>query len=157
MATVTRTTTTVTKTTANVPRRIGPARGWLKTLGWTGILLGILGLVAFVVDAAHAAAVHLEDGQVLFHWVIGIASLVAAYALRGNLGLGAASIAAGAILLAVGFIGFLEPSVGAWHAGVGDNVLHLLLGLASVLVGIVTVNRERDYERQHRATVQRTA
>lgn len=156
MASVTRTTTTVTRTTATVPRRLGPARGWLKTLGWIALVLGILGLVAAAVDLGHQVTLHLEDGQMLFHWVLAIACLVAAYAVRDALWLGAASITAGAILIAAGFLGFLEPTLGAWHAGVADNVLHLLLGLASVLVGIVSVNRDRDYERQHRSTLQRT-
>lgn len=157
MATVTRTTTTVMKTTSTIPRRLGPARGWLKTLGWLSILLGILGLIAFVVDLGHQAAFHLEDGNMLFHWVVAIACLVTAYALRAALWLGAASIAIGSLLIAAGFLGFLEPELGAWHAGVGDNVLHLLLGIASVLVGIVSVNRDRDFQRHQRTQVQRTA
>lgn len=156
MATVSRTTTTVTQTTATVPRRLGPARGWLKALGWLTILLGILGLIALVVDLAHAATFHLEGGQMLFHWVVGIACLVTAYALRDALWLGASSIAAGAILLGAGFIGFLEPELGAWHAGVADNVLHLLLGLLSVLVGIKSINRDRDVQRPQ-TVVRRTA
>lgn len=141
-ATVTRT-TTVTKTVVPQPY-LGPARGWLKTLGWVSILLGILGLVAYVTDLAHDYAFHLEGGQMIFHWLLGIGCLVAAYAIRPNLWLGAASIVAGAILIGAGLFGFLEADLGGWHAGAGDSVLHLLLGLVSVLVGIVSINRERD-------------
>jgi hypothetical protein len=147
-------TTTVTKTVIPKPY-LGPARGWLKTLGWASILLGILGLVGYVVDVAHDYAFHLESGQMVFHWLLGIGCLVAAYAVRPNVWLGAASITAGAILIAVGLFGFMDDGVGAWHAGAGDSVMHLLFGLVSVLVGIVSINRERELG-SRRTTISRT-
>jgi hypothetical protein len=148
MATITRTTTTVTRTTTAVPVvRRSSARPWLLFLGYSLLALGILGLIPFVQDAMHAAAFHLEGGENAIHWVLGIATLVVAYAVRDRRWLAGITVAFGVAYLAVGLLGFIEPSVGAWHVGVGDNVLHLLLGVVTLLVGIAALNKERDASR----------
>lgn len=148
MATITRTTTTVTRTTTAVPVvRRSSARPWLLFLGYSLLALGILGLIPFVQDALHGAAFHIEGGENALHWVLGIATLVVAYAVRDRRWLAGITIAFGVAYLAVGLLGFIEPEVGAWHVGVGDNVLHLLLGVVTLLVGIAALNKERDASR----------
>ena len=156
MTTVTRTTTTITRASTETPRRTTPARGWLLTLGWLLLAFAILGLIPFMQDLAHDFGVHIEAGQDLLHWALGIGALVAAYALRNQLWLAATTIAFGAVLIVIGFIGLVNSSVGYWHAGVGDSVAHLLLGTITLLVGIVSLNRERDYERRNVNVVRTT-
>ncbi len=161
MATITRTTTTVTRTITQNPVRPheGPARGWLKFTGFLFLAVAVLGLFAAARDAAHSFAFHLEGVQDVLHWMLGVAALAVAYAVRDRLAVAVAAIALGAVLLALGLLGLLNPDVGGWHVGAGDNLLHLLLGTIAVLVGLVSLNRERDWMRRHPqpgTTVERT-
>lgn len=144
MATLTRT-TTVTRTVVPVTQRHSPARGWLKTLGFLMVILGILGVIPYVVNILHDYNVHMDAGMAAFHWVAGLIALVCAYALRNNLHLAIATIALGVIFLLVGGLSFMYTDTGAfWHAGVADNLLHLVLGTITLLVGINAFNRERE-------------
>lgn len=157
MAVTTRTTTTtITRTTRSDPPRTSPARPWLLKLGWTFLVLALLGLIGFVIDAAHGVALHLEGSQDAVHWVFAVGCLVVAYAVRDRLWIGVAATVVGVALLTLGAIGLLEPAMGAWHAGVFDSTLHLLLGTATLLVGILSLNRERDWRERDR-NVARTA
>lgn len=154
MTTVTQTTTTVTRTTAAVPRhREGAARAWLKATGFLMLALAILGLFSYPRDVAHSFAVHLEGGQGVLHWVFAVAALALAFALRDRLLTAVAAIAIGAVFLGFGLLGLVNPAIGGWHVGAGDNLLNLLLGTILALVGLVSLNRERDYERRQRTTV----
>ena len=156
-ASTTRTTTTITRTTTRTPPRTSPARPWILTLGWSFLVLALLGLIGFVVDATHGIGFHLEGAQDGAHWVLAIGCLVLAYALRERTWFAAATLAVGILLLALGAFGLLEPDRGAWHAGVVDATLHLLLGTATLLVGIVALNRERDRHESRRLAPPRPA
>lgn len=155
MPTITRTTTTVTRT--NVPTvKPSAARGWLKTLGFLMIVLGILGLVPYVVNVLHDYGVHFEAGMAMFHWAVGLVALVCAYALRNAMHVAIAAMAVGAIFLLVGALTFLYTDQAVfWHAGPFDNVLHLVIGTVTLLVGIKSLNRERTLGRS-RVNVART-
>jgi peptidoglycan/LPS O-acetylase OafA/YrhL len=146
MTTVTRTTTTVTRSTTEVPRRTRPARGWLMALGWILVATAVLGLIGTVQDLAHDYGFHLEGVQDGIHWALGIGALVVAYAVRDRMWLAATTLGFGVVLIAIGFVGLLTTA--SWHAGIGDSVGHLLLGTITLLVGIVSLNRERDMERR---------
>lgn len=160
MATIQRSTTTVTRTEDGTPvkvtrvttkpfvvQRPSAARAWLKTLGWLMLIAGILGLIPAVRDVAHDYAFHLEGIQTAIHWGIGIAVLVLAYAVRNNLAIAIITIGTGVVLIALGVLGFVYDG---FHAGVGDSTGHLLLGTISLLVGVVALNRERDAEQVNR-------
>jgi hypothetical protein len=160
MATIQRSTTTVTRTEDGTPvkvtrvttkpivvQRPSAARGWLKALGWLLIVTAVLGLVGYVQDVAHDYAFHLEGIQDALHWVLGIAVLVLAYAVRNNLAVAIITIGVGVVLLGIGVLGFLYDG---FHAGVGDSAGHLLLGTISLLVGVVALNRERDAQQVNR-------
>lgn len=155
MATITRT-TTVTRTVRPVTRP-APARGWLKTLGVLMVIAGIVGVVPAAVNVLHDYNIHFDAGMAAFHWVAGLAALVCAYALRKNQHLAIATIAIGALFLLVGGLSFMYADDAAfWHAGVFDNLMHLVLGTITLLVGIVTLNREREHGRRQQV-VARTA
>lgn len=160
MATIQRSTTTVTRTDDGTPvqvtrvttkplvvQRPSAARAWLKTLGWLLLFAAVLGLIGYVQDVAHDYAFHLEGVQDAIHWGLGIAVLVLAYAVRNNLAIAIVTMGTGVVLLGVGVMGFLYDG---FHAGVGDNTVHLLLGTISLLVGVVALNRERDAEQVNR-------
>lgn len=160
MATIQRSTTTVTRTSEGTPvqvtrvttkpvvvQRPSPARGWLKALGFLLLLGAVLGLIGYVQDVAHDYAFHLEGVQNALHWGLGIVVLVLAYAVRNNLAVAIIAIGAGVALIALGVLGFLYDGL---HAGVGDNTVHLLLGTISLLVGVVALNRERDAQQVNR-------
>lgn len=154
MATIQRSTTTVTRTDDGTPvqvtrvtnkpfvvQRPSAARAWLKTLGFLLLATAVLGLVGAVQDVAHDYAFHLEGMQDALHWGIGIAVLLLAYAVRNNLAIAIITIGTGVVLIGLGVLGFLYDG---FHAGVGDSTGHLLLGTISLLVGVVALNRERD-------------
>lgn len=160
MATIQRSTTTVTRTSDGTPVKVtrtttrpvmhqqpSKARAWLKALGFLLLVFAVLGLVPTVQHFAHDYSFHLEGVQDAIHWVLGIAVLVLAYAVRNNLAIAIVTIVAGALLLGLGVLGLLNEG---WHAGVGDSTGHLVLGTISLLVGVVALNRERDAQQVNR-------
>lgn len=121
-----------------------PARTWLMVLGWVLLAIAILGLVPAAVDLFHNLTFHIEEGEDVLHWVLAVVTLGLAYGVKDQRVLATLTLAYGAVYLLVGILGFFvgapEDPVAGWHVGLGDNLLHLALGLITVGAGVASRN-----------------
>lgn len=115
-----------------------PARIWLMILGFTLLLLAVLGLFAPVVDMLHNLRLNIEAGEDAVHWVLAIATLGLAYGVKDDRLLAQLTIGYGVVYLLVGVFGFIVPEVGFWHVQVTDNILHLVLGAVTIGAGMAS-------------------
>lgn len=119
-----------------------PARLWWLVLGWTLLAIAILGLIPQVVSALHDLTFHLEGGENVLHWVLGAATLTVAYFLKDEALLSTLSIWYGVIYIAVGILGFfIGDDLAIWHVAFADNVLHLIIGTATIGFGVASRDR----------------
>ena len=129
------------------------ARTWLAVLGGLLLLLGVLGAFRPVVDAFHGLGIHLEGGENVLHWLLGLGLLAVAFAVRNDRLVGTLAVWTGIAFLALGLLGFFVPALGAlWHVEAGDNVTHLLLGGATVWAGLASRPRGEAVGRRRAAT-----
>lgn len=119
-----------------------PARLWLIVLGYVLAAIAILGLVAPVVSLLHKLTFHIEAGEDVVHWILAVATLLIAYGVKDEGALSILSIVYGCVYLLVGIVGFFvgspEYPIATWHVGVGDNLLHLALGIITIAAGMAT-------------------
>lgn len=119
------------------------ARTWLAILGGLLLLLGVLGAFRPVVEAFHGIALHLEGGENVLHWVLGLGLLAVAFLVRNDRLVGTLAVSTGILFIVLGIVGFLVPGLGAvWHVDTGDNLTHLLLGGVTVWAGLASRPRE---------------
>lgn len=128
-----------------------PARTWFIIQGFLLLATALLGLFQPVYDALHNLRMHIEHGEDALHWVLGITALVIGFAVHNARVAGGLSVAFGAVYLATGVLGFFVSDIGPWHVGLGDNLLHLALGLVSLAVGFAA-QRETTGRTRVRAT-----
>lgn len=114
------------------------ARTWFLVQAFLLLATALLGLFGPVADALHGLRMHIEGGEDALHWVLGIAALVIAFTVRSPRVAGALAVVFGAAYLATGILGFFVSEVGPWHVAIGDNLLHIALGVVSVVVGLAT-------------------
>jgi hypothetical protein len=115
-----------------------PARLWLMVLGYSLLLVAILGLVQAAVDFFHGIPMHIESGEDYLHWLLAIVTLGLAYGLKDERMLATISIWYGVVYLAVGVLGFFVTPIGPWHVAAADDILHLLLGVATLGAGVAS-------------------
>ena len=127
--------------------RRSPARSWLIAQGALLLAAAVLGLFAGAAQVLHGLRLHVEDGEMALHWLLGAASLAVGLAVHRPRRAMHWAIAFGALYVVTAVFGWLQPDIGAWHVGLGDNLLHLALGLVSFLVAYLTDRRDDD--RQH--------
>ncbi|HUR61403.1 MAG TPA: hypothetical protein VM286_03445 [Candidatus Thermoplasmatota archaeon] len=136
------TTRPATTTTTTVRPARDPARMWMMVLGWVLVLTAILGLIQPVVDIMHKMYFHIESGEMVLHWILAAVTLGLAYGLKDNRVLATLVIAYGAVYLLVGILGFFmgkpDSPVAGWHVDIGDNILHIVLGLVTLGAGMAS-------------------
>lgn len=115
-----------------------PARMWLMALGFALLAVAILGLIPAAADMMHGFAFHIEGGEDWVHWALALLTLGVAFGMKDEAMLANFTIAYGIVYLAVGALGFFVDTIGAWHVALGDNLLHLALGLATLGAGIAS-------------------
>lgn len=108
------------------------ARMWLTVLGAVLLLLGVLGFLA-----PHLLRLHLEEGEMAIHFILGIVTLAVAFGVKDEPMLNNITITFAVIYILVGIVGFVLPEVAGenargiadlWHVSAVDNVVHLLVG-----------------------------
>lgn len=130
--------TVTTTTTRDRYDLRNPARAWHMVLGWTLLAIAILGLVPAAVDALHDLRFHIEGGENALHWVLAIGTLGIAYFVRNAKMQSAFAFMFATAYIGVGILGFIQPDIGFWHVGLGDNILHLALGGITLAAGLAT-------------------
>ncbi|MEA3203523.1 MAG: hypothetical protein QOI63_1198 [Thermoplasmata archaeon] len=115
-----------------------PARLWLLVLGYVLLAVAVLGLVQAAVDLMHKVPMHIEAGEDAVHWVLGLLTLGLAYGVKDEAMLAQLSIWYGVVYLLVGILGFFVNVIGPWHVAVADDILHLLLGVATLGAGLAS-------------------
>ena len=115
-----------------------PARIWLTILGFTLVAVAILGLVGPAVDLLHRMAFHIEAGEDWLHWGLAALTLGLAFGVRDDGLLATLAMAYGAVYVLVGILGFFVDTIGPWHVGLADNVLHLALGAVTIGAGALS-------------------
>ncbi|HVL47906.1 MAG TPA: hypothetical protein VM889_05060 [Candidatus Thermoplasmatota archaeon] len=115
-------------------------RAWLTALGAVLILLGVLGLVPQFTGEPHTIPIHLEEGEMVLHWVLGIVTLGIAFGIRDEAMARNLANILGVAFVVVGLGGFVAPDIGVWHVGVVDNVLHIVVG--AVTLAVAMMNRD---------------
>lgn len=124
-----------------------PVRTWLTILGVTLLAIALLGLFTPVVDFFHNFTINIEGGEDVLHWVLGFATLGLAFGLKDDRILNKVAIAYGAVYVVLGLIGFVSPNLAgpAWHVGLGDNLLHIVLG--GITIATAVASREHANRR----------
>ena len=115
-----------------------PARIWLTVLGVTLVLAAILGLIGAVVDLLHPLTFHIERGEDWAHWALAILTLGLAFGVKDDGLLATLTIAYGAVYVLIGLLGFFVDTLGPWHVGLADNILHLVLGAITLAAGAMS-------------------
>lgn len=115
-----------------------PARMWLMILGFVLLAVAILGLIPAAADVMHDFGFHIEGGEDWVHWALAILTLGVAFGMKDEGMLANFTIAYGIVYLLVGALGFFVDTIGSWHVALGDNLLHLALGLVTLGAGIAT-------------------
>lgn len=111
---------------------------WLTILGFVLVAIAILGLIPAASDLMHNLAIHIEGGEDYVHWALAILTLGMAFGVKDEMTLANLTIAYGIVYLAVGVFGFFVDTIGDWHVAIGDNLLHLALGLVTLGAGVAT-------------------
>lgn len=123
---------------------------WFIVLGAVLLLFAVLGTFGVghplggagpVGTAAPTGPIHLDGGETAVHGLLGLATLGIAFLVKERRMLTTIAWVFGAVYVLVGVVGFVMPVVGPWHLGVGDNVLHLVVGLANF--GVAWASRDR--------------
>ena len=126
--------------TANVIERGNVVKTWFIVLGAALLLLALLGTLGIehplggarpAGDAAPSGPVHLDAGEMVVHWILGIATLAIAFMVKDRRTLTMIAWVFAGVYVLVGLVGFVMPVIGPWHVGTGDNLLHIVLGLAN--------------------------
>ncbi|MEA3191107.1 MAG: hypothetical protein QOD77_1689 [Thermoplasmata archaeon] len=117
-----------------------PARMWMTLLGVVLVLTAILGMTDFY-KTLHPMMFHIEGGEMLLHWVLAVLTLGLAFGVKDDLLLGRITIAYGAVYVLVGVVGFFMDTIGSWHVALGDNLLHLALGIISIAAGMASAKQ----------------
>lgn len=141
--------------TATIADRGNLAKTWFYILGAALLLLALLGTFGIghplggsappsgVSTAEPSGPVHLDGGELAVHWILGIATLGIAFFVKDAKALNGIAWAFAGVYVLVGVVGFVANVIGPWHVGTGDNVLHIVLGIASGAVAWATRDAAR--------------
>lgn len=122
--------------------RRSPARLWMTVLGIVLVLTAILGMTPLY-KTLHGLMFHIEGGEMWLHWVLAVLTLGLAFGVKDDVLLGRLTIAYGAVYVLVGVLGFFVDTLGIWHVALGDDLLHLALGLVSIGAGMASARPGR--------------
>jgi hypothetical protein len=125
-----------------------PARVWLMILGFVLLATAVLGLIPPVADMLHNLQFHIEGGEDFVHWTLAVVTLAVAFLVKDDLLLATIAIVFGVVYLATGVLGFFVADIGPWHVAIGDNLLHLALGVITTAAGVISRNRSATYSRR---------
>ncbi|HLE95752.1 MAG TPA: hypothetical protein VI997_00145 [Candidatus Thermoplasmatota archaeon] len=108
-------------------------RTWFYILGAVLVLLGVVGSLG--ISHPIAAGLHLEGGEMWVHYVLGIATIGIAFAVKDTRALVNIAYVFAAVYVLVGLVGFVMPAIGIWHVAILDNITHILVGVVNGVVG----------------------